>query len=150
LPPLDADEGDEPAQADGDLLPPVEEEGGLDDSAAADLDIGDELGDLDAEESGDGEGEVDVGPLDEGIDDERAESSLGAEEEGGADDAGLAIDESPDGDDGGTEGTSEAPEDDVDENELPDLDDGEDAGSDEALAAALLAGDEAGLPPWAE
>jgi hypothetical protein len=149
LPPLDADEGDDPVLNEGDMLLAVEEGGGLDDSTAADLDVGDELGDLDGEEGGDTEGDVDVGPLDEGIDIDGAESSLGADEESGADDEGVDIDESLDDDDGGAEGTSEAPEDDVDEDDLPDLDDGEDTSSDQALAEELLAEGEGGLPPWA-
>src|SRR4051794_3563716 len=103
LPPLDADEGDEHAP-EGDVLLAVDEEGGLDDSTAADLDVGDDLDDFDGEESGDAEGEVDVGPLDEGIDVEGDESGVGADDERGADDEGISVDESADGDDGGAEG----------------------------------------------
>ena len=116
LPPLDAEEGDEPLADDVPELPAdAHEPGGLDDSTAADLDVGEELDDLDGEEGGDGEEDVDVGPLDEGIDTKEDKVAAGDEDAGDADAEGVAIDESPDSDDGGAEGTSENPEDEVDE-----------------------------------
>jgi hypothetical protein len=153
LPPLDTDD-DEPAATEGDDLPlEIEEGGGLDDSAAADLDVGEELDDLDDEDAGEPEVDVDVGALDEGIDFDEKETDLAppvaADDGGTPDDDGIAIDESRDGDDGGAEGTSEAPEDEVDEDELPDIDDGDDVDVDRDLAETLLAEADATLPPWA-
>jgi hypothetical protein len=150
LPPLDADEGDEPPADEAHELPASgDEAGGLDDSEATDLDVGDELDEIDDEESSDAEADVDVGPLDEGIDDDDEGTGPGDDDEGGADDEGIAIDESHDADDGGAEGTSENPEDEVDEDALPEIDDGEDGGGDQALADALLPEPGGDLPPWA-
>jgi hypothetical protein len=153
LPPLDADEGDERADEAPEALDDPDAGGDLDDSNAAELDVGDELDDFDDEEGGDAEADVDVGPLDEGIDPEDDERTVGDEEVGATDGEGIAVDESHDADDGGAEGTSENPEDEVDEATLPDMDDGEDAGGDQALAEALLAESLAEngerLPDWA-
>ncbi len=150
LPPLDADEDDHPDDPAGHELPESgDEAGGLDDSEAADLDVGDELDDLDGEEGSDGEADVDVGPLDEGIDDDEDSTCGGDDDEGDADEEGIATDESRDTDDGGIEGTSENPEDEVDEAALPEIDDDDDAGGEQALADALLADGGGDLPPWA-
>ena len=150
LPPLDAEEGDEPLADDVPELPAdAHEPGGLDDSTAADLDVGEELDDLDGEEGGDGEEDVDVGPLDEGIDTKEDKVAAGDEDAGDADAEGVAIDESPDSDDGGAEGTSENPEDEVDEATLPDIDDGEEEAGDRGLADALLSEAGGTLAPWA-
>ncbi len=149
LPPLDADEEHEPTDEAHELPDEPDGGGGLDDATAADLDVGDELDDFDGEEGGDGEADIDVGPLDEGIDAEDGERTLGDEEESAADGEGIAVDESRDADDGGAEGTGENPEDEVDEAALPDIDDGEDAAGDHALAEALLAEGGQQLPEWA-
>ncbi len=158
LPPLDADEGDDladPTAGHGDdMLPQGEEPDGLDDTTAADLDVGDDLDDLDDPDDGqrgEAESDVDVGALDEGIDfDGDDEAPAGsAEDEGSAADAeGVAVDESDGDDDAGAEGTSESPEDQVDEADLPEIDDGDDAEGSEALADVLLAEAEETLPPW--
>jgi len=153
LPPLDADEGDQPAVAEADdLVEQGEERGGLDDSTAADLDVGEQLDDLDGEGGvarGEAEGDVDVGALDEGIDFDEEESAAEKEDDRGVDAEGITVDEANEADDAGVEGTSEQPEDQVDESELPEIDDGEESGGDEALADALLSEAEGALPPWA-
>jgi hypothetical protein len=153
LPPLDADE-DEDAPSAEDPAELVEsddegDDGGLDDAAAGDLDVGAELDDdLDEEADGGPDEDVDVGPLDEGLDvvGERLEPGDASERE--ADDLGIDVGEERDLDDGGTEGTGENPEDQVDEAALPELDDGEDPRGDEILAEALLAESDDGLVPW--
>src|SRR6185312_12045408 len=122
----------------------------LDDGEASDLDVGDELEELEGDKGVEGEDEVDVGPLDEGIDVAEEDRDPGEDEVGAADAEGIDVDESRDPDDGGAEGTSENPEDQVDEASLPDLDDGEDLGDEQALAQALLAEDGLDLPDWAE
>src|SRR6185437_14027174 len=87
LPPLDAEEGDEPAATEEDDVAEDEGEhrGGLDDSTAADLDVGEPLENLDGEEGaarGEAEGDVDVGALDEGLDfDDEGEGTAGAAED---------------------------------------------------------------------
>jgi len=66
LPPLDADEDDElPLDAVPELPDSADDAGGLDDAASTELDVGDELDELDDDDGGDAEADVDVGPLDE-------------------------------------------------------------------------------------
>jgi hypothetical protein len=128
----------------------VDDAGGLDDAVAADLDVGVELDDhLEGQLVEDRDEDVDVGALDDGIDVEDERSEAGDDAEGGADTEGIGFDETFEGDDGGAEGTSENPEDEIDEAALPDMDDGEDTSGDDALAEALLAESEGSLPPWA-
>src|SRR5262249_15252186 len=148
LPPLDDDDGDEPAEGDAHDLPGELPEGGLDDAAAADLDVGAELDVIDEERDDEGEGEVDVGPLHEGIDLDEEEPAGAGDEEGEADGEGVAVGEEREGDDGGAEGTGESPEDQVDERALPDLDDDEEEPSEEAALAETLLGESAHVP-WA-
>jgi hypothetical protein len=150
LPPLDTDEGDEPPPDEAGELPgDALERGGLDDATAADLDVGDELDDLDDEAGADADADVDVGPLEEGIDVAEQDGDAGEEDATVVDAEGVAVDETHDADDGGAEGTSENPEDEVDEGALPDIDDGEDAVGEQALADALFAEGRPDLPEWA-
>ncbi|EYF05714.1 hypothetical protein [Chondromyces apiculatus] len=126
LPPLDMDEEPEAREDDlADLLDTPGDEGDpFDDTEARDLDVV-EL-DVDPAEGTEGgsedEKEIDVGPLDEGMSlDEEDGGWAGDEQEGGQ--HGDDIDDVDAGeDDGGAEGTGEAPEDAVDEGELPALD----------------------------
>ncbi|WP_050430572.1 hypothetical protein [Chondromyces crocatus] len=125
LPPLDADE--EPAEQDEDLaalLDVPEDEGDpFDDAEARELPV-DLPASVEEEAGGDREDEreVDVGPLDEGMSLDEEAGWSGEEGDGNAD-HGEEIDEVVAGDDdGGAEGTGEAPEDAVDESELPALD----------------------------
>jgi hypothetical protein len=122
----------------------------LDDESASDLDTGISLDPLeDSATADDDDAEIDVGPLDEGVD---------FDDQGSIDDRGdgmgdepddLDLDEGLSADDGGAEGTSEAPEDEVDEAALPELDaDDEGEEGDEELAEALLAEEEGSSPPW--
>jgi len=149
LPPLDADEDDElPLDAVPELPDSADDAGGLDDAASTELDVGDELDELDDDDGGDAEADVDVGPLDEGIDDDGEGALPGDDDEGAADEEGLATDEPQDSDDGGAEGTSENPEDEVDEASLPEIDDGDEEGGDQ-LSEVLLAEAGGDLPAWA-
>jgi hypothetical protein len=150
LPPLDAEESDEPLDDEHHDLPgePGDERDGLDDSTAGDLDVGDELDEIDERDEPEPEGEVDVGPLDEDIDVEEEDASGGVEPEGIAGDDGDELDDAAEEDDGGAEGTGESPENEVDESALPELDDGEEETDDTDLAAELLAQGEGALPPW--
>jgi hypothetical protein len=129
------------------------EDGGdnpLDDAEASDLDAGED--EIDETDEGDAneESEVDVGPLDDEVD-IGEENELGDEGMGDTshDDEGIDLEERAASDDGGLEGTSEAPEDAVDEAALPalDADDDLDEG-DEDLAEVLLEGAQMELPPW--
>src|SRR5262249_32741675 len=158
LPLYDDDAGDDDEIAregeEDDLLTPFHDEKGkasLDDESASDLDTGVDLDPL--EESaiaGADEEEIDVGPLDEGITfndehllEERPERAL--EEPDDPD-----LEEGYSADDGGAEGTNEAPEDEVDEDALPELDaDDEGEEGDEELAEVLLAGASEASIPWA-
>ncbi len=108
----------------------------LDDTNAHDLDAGIDVDDLDEPLDDDGEG-VDVGPIDEGIDfsDEGDDEGDGPGDDDDDDDDRL--DASPD--DGGAEGTDDAPEDEVAEAALPELDADEEGADDGALAEVLFA-----------
>lgn len=121
----------------------------FDDADARDLDTGIELDALDeAGEDGD-EREVDVGAIDEGVifDDRAEDDDHRAEDDAAEDD--LDLDGAPSDDDGGAEGTSEAPEDEVDERALPELDADEEGEDDDAeLAEELLAVAAAATIPW--
>jgi hypothetical protein len=147
-------EDDEPAGGDDDEDEELDEidDGGespLDDAEATDLDAGDDEIDETDDEDGD-ESEVDVGPLDDEVD-IGEENELG--EEGSSDasseEEGIDLEEHAAADDGGAEGTSEAPEDAVDEAALPELDADDDAHEgDEDLAEVLLADAQLDPPPW--
>jgi hypothetical protein len=121
----------------------------LDDAEASDLDAGEDEIDETDDDDGD-EADVDVGPLDDEVDigeeneldDEAAGEAEGAEE-------GIDLEERAAADDGGIEGTNEAPEDAVDESALPELDSDDDADDgDEDLAEVLLADAQTEPPPW--
>lgn len=147
LPPLDADAEDEGEDASLDDLPALIDEDGLDDGNATDLDAGgDDLETLE-DESDEPERELDVGPLDDEIQ-LHAGGEVDGEPEGMADDDGVAIDETDEGDEGDAEGTGDDPGDEVDEAALPAIDD--DAGEDDpdTLSETLLAEGESGLPAW--
>ena len=121
----------------------------LDDAEASDLDAGEDEIDETDDDDGD-ESDVDVGPLDDEVD-IGEESELGDEAAGDAagDDDGIDLEERAAADDGGIEGTNEAPEDAVDESALPELDADEDADEgDEDLAEVLLADAQTEPPPW--
>lgn len=147
---------DEEADEEDDLdeLPPSlnapEGEDPLDDASASDLDTGIHLDPLDdGPDAGGDEAEIDVGPLDEGLDfddaSETDERSDGVPE----DPDEIDLDDGLSADDGGAEGTGEAPEDEVNEADLPELDaDDEGEEGDEELAEALLEGDAETSPPW--
>lgn len=157
LPPLDTD--DEPAAEEGEgdelsgLLDPVLDEGDpLDDAVARDLDVALEL-DVDDEpdaRADDAEGEIDVGPLDEGLSLDEEGGGLDEEGEEAGDQGDDILDADSGGeDDGGAEGTGESPEDAVDESELPALDadeEGEYAGEDLLGELSELPDDTP--PPW--
>jgi hypothetical protein len=136
---------------DADAIDELDDDGAspLDDAEATDLDAGDdEIDETDDEDEG--EGEVDVGPLDDEVD-IGEENELGDESASNAtnDEDGLDLEEHAADDDGGAEGTSEAPEDAVDESALPELaadDDADD--SDEDLAEVLLADAQLEPVPW--
>lgn len=148
LPPSDADDEAERDDAGADDLLGALDEPGLDDAEATDLDVGGES--LDSfEDADDGtERELDVGPDDDELQ-LPAEGGREGEVEGLADDEGVAIDETGEGDDGGAEGTGDDPSDEVDESALPEIDDDAGEGDHDVLAEALLVEGEAGLPPWA-
>jgi len=121
----------------------------LDDAEATDLDAGDDEIDETDDEDGD-ESEIDVGPLDDEVD-IGEENELGDESSGNLshDEEGIDLEEHAAADDGGAEGTSEAPEDAVDESALPELDADEDADEgDEDLAEVLLADAQLEPLPW--
>jgi hypothetical protein len=160
LPPMDQDDDDEAPQddeedfdvawaddADGD------DEDPLDDATASDLEIGLDVGDDDGAVGVEADGELDVGALDEGVDfSEEADAGDSAAQDdadGFGDEHHDGVQDDDDGwDDGGAEGTSDAPEDDVDDADLPELDaDDEGDEGDAALAEVLLAEADA-LPPW--
>ena len=121
----------------------------LDDAEASDLDAGED--EIDETDDDDGDvSDVDVGPLDDEVD-IGEESELGDEAAGvgATDDDGIDLEERAAADDGGIEGTNEAPEDAVDESALPELDADEDADEgDENLAEVLLADAQTEPPPW--
>lgn len=155
LPPLaghDDEEQEQEHELDQELLDQLgDDSGGLDDSAA-EIDPGVSVDELDALGGDDDDAEVDVGPLDEGIEDDDARSLTDdARPENEGDHDGFDIDEGTDGDDGGAEGTSEDPADEVDEGALPELDaDAEGEGNDEDALAALLLAEAGGAEPrWA-
>ena len=147
LPPLDDDATDPRAPPDGaedeaadddddfELREDSDEGDPLDDANAHNLDAGIDLDDLDEALDDDGEG-IDVGPIDEGIDfgDEGGDEGDGPKDDDDDDDD---LDASPD--DGGAEGTADAPEDEVDETALPALDADEEGADDAALAEVLFA-----------
>ena len=122
----------------------------LDDAEASDLDAGEDEIDETDDDDGD-EAEVDVGPLDDEVD-IGEESELGDEAaaDAASDDDGIDLDERAAADDGGIEGTNEAPEDAVDESALPELDADDDADEgDEDLSEVLLTDAQTTeLPPW--
>jgi hypothetical protein len=147
LPPSDAD--DEPERDDDhddDLSP--DDEGGLDDSDAADLDVGGE--DLASFEDGDDEDdrELDVGPDDDELQ-LHAGGEVEGEIEGLPDDDGIALDETGGDDDDGAEGTDDDPSDEVDESRLPAIDDDDGEADPDVLSEAILAEGASGLPAWA-
>lgn len=121
----------------------------LDDAEASDVDAGEDEIDETDDDDGD-ESDIDVGPLDDEVD-IGEESELGDEAAGDAagDDDGIDLEERAVADDGGIEGTNEAPEDAVDESALPELDadDGDDEGE-EDLAEVLLVDAQTELPSW--
>jgi len=129
LPPLDQEE--EPAAPDDDLadmLDPLEDDDGdpFDDRVARDLDV-DLEADLDDVEAPGEEEEaaagVDVGALDEGLALDDAGGWMEDETEGVGDSGDEVADVGGLGeDDGGVEGTGDAPEDSIEEKELPELD----------------------------
>jgi hypothetical protein len=121
----------------------------LDDAEASDLDAGEDEIDETDDDDGD-ESDVDVGPLDDEVD-IGEESELGDEAAGDAagDDDGIDLEERAAADDGGIEGTNEAPEDAVDESALPELAADDDDDGDEDLAEVLLTDAQTTeLPPW--
>lgn len=144
-------EDDEAAFGDDEEIDEIDDGGAsqLDDAEATDLDAGnDEIDEID-DEDGD-ESEVDVGPLDDEID-IGEENELGEEgtRDASNDEEGLDLEEHAADDDGGAEGTSELPEDAVDESALPELAEDEDADEgDEDLAEVLLADAQLEPPPW--
>jgi hypothetical protein len=126
-----------------------------DDLGSEAIETDDDLDPVDEHEEQEGDAEIDVGPLDEG---------LGLDEnDGPGDDAGSAADQGEEGDDldidehdelddGGAEGTGDDPSDEVDEAALPELDaDEEGEEGDEELSDILL-GDAGEAAPiaWAE
>jgi hypothetical protein len=122
----------------------------LDDESASELDTGVHLDPLEDSATAEADdAEIDVGPLDEGVDFDE-QSMLDDRADGIGDEPDdLDLDEGRSADDGGAEGTSEAPEDEVDEAALPELDaDDEGDEGDEELAEALLADEEGQSPPW--
>jgi len=156
LPPLDADEDDiEREGAHEDLIAHLDDDGEpLDDTVAADLDVGADLDDdpvLD-EPPGDGseeDGALDVGALDEGIATGNDES-IDDKDEGLDDEDDGIQDPHDDGDDGGTEGTGEPIEDEVDADDLPELDADEDGDyeGEDLLGETLADQVETALPDW--
>lgn len=145
LPPLDADDADDGDRPELDALESSLDESGLDELTAVDLDVGPELDDIDELGADDTTGEIDVGPLEDGLVTDEGSAAEG--EAMGFDDDNVVVDEDRDDDDGGAEGTKEDPGDDVDEAALPEMDDGEDNAGDDELAETLLA--EASVPRWA-
>jgi hypothetical protein len=157
LPTTGGDDEDEPSGSvdeddDADAIDDSDDggESPLDDAEASDLDAGED--DIDETDDDDGdESDVDVGPLDDEVD-IGEESELGDEAAGDSsnDDDGIDLEERAAADDGGIEGTNEAPEDAVDESALPELaadDDADDA--DEDLAEVLMNDAQTtDLPPW--
>jgi hypothetical protein len=157
LPTTGGDDEDEPSGSvdeddDADAIDESDDggESPLDDAEASDLDAGEEEIDETDDDDGD-EGDVDVGPLDDEVD-IGEESELGDEagNDAASDDDGLDLEERAAADDGGIEGTNEAPEDAVDESALPELDADDDADEgDEDLAEVLLTDAQTTeLPPW--
>jgi hypothetical protein len=155
LPAAGNDNDDEPAGSRDDEDEAIDDsdDGGdspLDDAEATDLDAGeDEIDEIDDDDGGD-ESNVDVGPLDDEVD-IGEESELGEEgvNDASNDDDGIDLEERAAADDGGIEGTSESPEDAVDEAALPELDADDDVDEgDEDLAEVLLADAQTELPPW--
>ncbi|MFO0757574.1 MAG: hypothetical protein U0359_13845 [Byssovorax sp.] len=160
LPPPEEDELDAPPEVgEDDDRPGVEgedeldalDDGGddpLDDRAAEDIEQGDEIDPVEEDGGAADDREIDVGPLDEGIDLDDADGAIDEAGEGGepgADIEDLDLGERRSEDDGGAEGTSDNPEDEVDEAALPELDADEDGDAgDDALADLLL--DEAPAP----
>lgn len=118
------------------------EDNPLDDASDDDFDTGVELDPLDEEGGHEGETELDVGAIDEGIFDDGEDSSGDPENTAdlGPEGSDIDLDERGDADDGGAEGTGDDPEDEVDEAALPELDaDDEGDEGDEELAGVLLA-----------
>src|SRR5439155_24290796 len=126
----------------------------LDDSGDDQLDAGRDVARLREEEKGtDGaEAEVDVGPLGGGLHFDESEEGSGDPEataDLGPEGDEIDIDERGGADDGGAEGTSDDPEDEVDEAALPELDaDDEGDEGDDELAGILLADTEIAALPW--
>ena len=122
----------------------------LDDAEASDLDAGEDEIDETDDDDGD-ESDIDVGPLDDEVD-IGEESELGDEAAGDAagDDDGIDLEERAAADDGGIEGTNEAPEDAVDESALPELaaDDEADEGDEDLAEVLLTDAQTTELPPW--
>ena len=158
LPPFDDEEQDDESQLDvGDLLSQLDDGDAdpFDDSTAADLETGLEIGLSDEGELGSdeaaGEG-VDVGGLEDdllvhddaggGLDD-RLESPLEEDEDL------ESFDRERSDDDGGAEGTLSSGEDEVSEADLPELDADEegDHEADDVVAEMTFAADTS-LPPW--
>jgi hypothetical protein len=145
LPPLD-DEGDDapPEGEDEELDGDYGGASDLDDSVAADLDVGIDIDDLEQALGEDGEAaaQLDVGALDEDL--VSGDDEPGGDEEGHGGEEDDDLDELDDGpDDGGAEGTLDAIEDDVDDAALPALDGssgGDDDGQhdDEALIGEVI------------
>lgn len=155
LPPLDADDDAPPPGADEEELDITDDEPGLDDAAADDLDVG---GLLDDHRGDDGDGAADDAEADDKVDagaeallDDDEASAIGDDADGALVDDGDDDLDQLEGDeaDGGIEGLDEPIENEVDEARLPasDADDGLD-GVDAEGPLALL-DDDAPLPPWA-
>jgi hypothetical protein len=143
--PPEDDAGDEPALLDDedDGLDELDDgaDDPLDDAPSDMIETEMELDPEGEDEDGSDEREADVGPLDEGLDDEDDEVERDAENTAdlGQDGDDLDIDEGSELDDGGAEGTGDAPEDEVDEAALPELDaDEEGEEGDDELADILL------------
>jgi hypothetical protein len=158
LPPFDDEAEEDESQLDvGDLLSTLDDEDAdpFDDSEAADLETGLDIGLSDEGELGDDEAAeegVDVGGLE---DDLMVHDDIG----GGLDDRlDTALDEDEDlesfdrersEDDGGAEGTVSSGEDDVSEADLPELDADEEGDHEaEDVVAEMTFAADTSLPPW--
>jgi hypothetical protein len=138
LPPLDGAE-DEPAAEDGihdDLLPDVEDDASLDDTAAEDLEVDDGV-DIDDDEptaaEEDERWEADVGEPELDLADDASDEGADGDASGvGEGDLDLDDDLPPSADDAGEEGTTDALEQSLDE-ELPALDADDEGDFEDAL-----------------
>ncbi|HRI71838.1 MAG TPA: hypothetical protein PK156_46715, partial [Polyangium sp.] len=154
----DDGEGEDGTSAFDEELPTLRQDGGdpLDDSTAADLDIGMHIEEDESREtSAEGyEEAVDIGALDDefatleqgvsAIDEDREPDGFVEDEEI------AAFDDAATDDDGGSEGTGEDAAADIDESALPELDESENDHADDSLAEMLLEeATRARLPPWA-